>query len=116
MPGHHQCAAYTGLRDVGQLVADFCDGKLTGDIASRHPQHLAVSETTQGLHGGFQIFRRVELFAEQGLQARLIGWCVQHAHIEQLIEQDRIAGNLLRYPRTGSKEVDKTGQRVGIVG
>ena len=111
-PGQRQHLVEDGLGQPGQVVADLHQGQVAADFRGRHAQAVGQLEMAQRLH---LLLKVVFGDARQAL-AQLAGqlwrqWgAEQAALIEQLIEQQRVAGHLLGDPGAGGAQGQQLAQ------
>ncbi len=116
LPGQTQYLAQHRLGDFGEMIADHHQRHGRGDVGGGDAQHIGLLEPAQCFHLPFQIVVRHGLHERlQFLRERdFIQRRIQAARIEQFIEQDRMARELPRDPRTGGAQLHQLRQGHGI--
>ena len=83
-----------------------------GQIGGGHPQHVAVGELAQPLHLLLQVLRvhGVQQGIQLGLQVLAAQGGIESARVDQLVEQQRLADDLLRDPGAHAGEPRELGE------
>ena len=104
------------LGDVGQTIRDMHHGQASGDLGDRHPEHRRILELGQGLDRLFGVVLRhsrkavFEVGGELGTVRRLD----ERTLIEQLIEQQRMRGELCDQKIAAATDRHETLPRCGV--
>ncbi len=117
-PGQGKHLVEDGLGQPRQVVADFHQRQVATDFRGRHAQAVRQLEVTQRLHLLLQIilWYAREALAQFAGQLRCQWRAEQAAFIEQLIEQQGVACDLLGNPWAGGAQGQQTAQGTGVLG
>ncbi|MNP22869.1 hypothetical protein D3C76_1155570 [compost metagenome] len=104
--------------EPGQVIADFHQRQAAGDFRSGDPQAVRQLEMAQGLHLLLEVVlgNPGQAFAQLSGQLRCQRRLEQPAFVEQLIEQQRKAGDLFGDPWARCTQGQQAAQGTGIFG
>jgi hypothetical protein len=100
----------------GKVVGQALDGEQAGEVLRQQAEHRRLVRLAQQVHALLDILRGRELYLEVFSEGRKIGGRVQQPVVEQLVEQQRVAGDELRRPARGADDARHALQRLGMLG
>ncbi|MNJ34097.1 hypothetical protein D3C77_287960 [compost metagenome] len=117
-PGQGQHLVEDGFGQPGQVVADLHQRQVAGDFRGGYPQAVGQLEVTQRLHLLLEVVLgdTREPLAQFGRQLRRLGRAEQATFVEQFVQQQREAGDLLGDPRACRAQGQQTTQRPRVLG
>ena len=111
--GDHPVQA--GLGDIGEVVADHHQGDDAGKVGGGHPQPVALGELAQTFHLLLQVVRvqGAEEPVQLGLQFRPPQGGIEATGIDQLVQEQGLADDLLADPGAHAGQADQLGEDDG---
>ncbi len=115
-PSQGQHLFENGLGEPGQVIANLHQRQGAGDLGSRNPQSVRQLEVAQRFHLLLEVVlgNARQPLAQFGSEFRRQRRAEQPPRVEQLVEQQRKARDLLGDPRTASTKLEQTLQGAGV--
>ncbi len=115
-PGQLDAAPDEDVGEFREVVGELLHGEQPGDVLCEEAEHLRMVRLAQHVHLLFGVgLEGVGLLGELLAEARPVGRHLQDARIEQFVEQDRVAQQVVGRPGRGAGDLRDLFERLRIL-